>query len=113
MSLQAGDHLGPYEILGFVGAGGMGEVYRARDPRLNRAVAIKVLHAAVVADPERLRRFTAEAQAIAALNHPNVLTISSINVWNRLNVATRQVAREWMKSPEVRSLVEKGAPAAV
>src|SRR5215207_10573134 len=78
MPLQPGDRLGPYEIVGFVGAGGMGEVYRARDPRLNRDVAIKVLHASVAADPERLRRFTAEAQAVAALNHPNVLTIHEV-----------------------------------
>jgi len=78
MPLKAGDHLGPYEIVGFVGAGGMGEVYRARDPRLNRDVAIKVLNASVATDPERLRRFTAEAQAVAALNHPNVLTIYEV-----------------------------------
>jgi len=78
MPLKAGDRLGPYEITGFVGAGGMGEVYRARDPRLNRDVAIKILHASVAADSERLRRFTAEAQAVAALNHPNVLTIYEV-----------------------------------
>src|SRR5512138_920567 len=78
MPLQPGYRLGPYEIVGFVGAGGMGEVYRARDPRLNRDVAIKILHASVAADPERLHRFTAEAQAVAALNHPNVLTIHEV-----------------------------------
>src|SRR5262245_49828388 len=78
MPLTPGDRLGPYEVMGFVGAGGMGEVYRARDSRLNRDVAVKVLHASVAADPERLRRFTAEAQAVAALNHPNVLTIYEV-----------------------------------
>ena len=78
MPQRPGDHLGPYEIVGFVGAGGMGEVYRARDPRLNRDVAVKILHSSVAADPERLRRFTAEAQAVAALNHPNVLTIYEV-----------------------------------
>jgi protein kinase-like protein len=56
----------------------MGEVYRARDPRLNRDVAVKILHASVAADPERLRRVTTEAQAMAALNHPNVLTIHEV-----------------------------------
>jgi serine/threonine protein kinase len=56
----------------------MGEVYRARDPRLNRHVAIKVLHTSVAGDPERLQRFTAEAQAVAALNHPNVLTVYEV-----------------------------------
>src|SRR5512136_1825506 len=73
MSLPAGARLGPYEILDLVGAGGMGEVYRARDPRLGRDVAIKVLPAEVGADPGRLRRFEQEARAVAALNHPNIL----------------------------------------
>lgn len=62
--------LGPYEVLAPLGAGGMGEVYRARDSRLNREVAIKVLPAAFARDPERLRFFQQEAQAVAALNHP-------------------------------------------
>ncbi|HVF61262.1 MAG TPA: protein kinase [Thermoanaerobaculia bacterium] len=73
--LAAGSRLGPYEILSPLGAGGMGEVYRARDPRLGRDVAVKVLPAAVGADPERLRRFEQEARAASALNHPNVLTV--------------------------------------
>jgi eukaryotic-like serine/threonine-protein kinase len=75
MALTLGTKLGPYEIISPVGAGGMGEVYRARDARLNRDVAIKVLPAAFARDPERLRRFLQEAQAIAALNHPNILAI--------------------------------------
>src|ERR1700728_4001387 len=75
MALTPGTKLGPYEIVVPVGAGGMGEVYRARDARLNRDVAIKVLPAAFARDPERLRRFQQEAQAIAALNHPNILAI--------------------------------------
>ncbi len=73
--LAAGSRLGPYEIIGPLGAGGMGEVYRARDPRLGRDVAVKVLPAAVGTDPERLRRFEQEARAASALNHPNVLTV--------------------------------------
>src|ERR1700721_340856 len=75
MALTGGIKLGPYEIQSPLGAGGMGEVYRARDTRLDRTVAIKVLPAAFARDPERLRRFQQEAQAIAALNHPNILAI--------------------------------------
>jgi serine/threonine protein kinase len=75
VTLTSGSKLGPYEILAPLGAGGMGEVYRARDVRLNRDVAIKVLPAAFVRDAERLRRFQQEAQAVAALNHPNILAV--------------------------------------
>jgi serine/threonine protein kinase len=78
MSLSSGTRLGPYEILTLIGAGGMGEVYRARDPRLGREVAIKVLPVAFSADPDRLRRFEQEARAAAALNHPNILTVHEI-----------------------------------
>jgi hypothetical protein len=75
MTLTSGTKLGPYILLSLAGAGGMGEVYRARDARLNREVAIKVLPAGFARDPERLRRFQQEAQAVAALNHPNILAI--------------------------------------
>ena len=75
MSLSAGDRLGPYEVVGAIGAGGMGEVYRARDGRLHRDVAIKVLPAAFSTDEARLRRFEKEARAASALNHPGILTI--------------------------------------
>ena len=75
MTLAPGTRLGPYEIVGPLGAGGMGEVFRARDPRLGRDVAIKVLPVAFAADAERLARFRREAQALAALNHPNVAAI--------------------------------------
>ncbi len=78
MSLSAGTRLGPYEILSALGAGGMGEVYRACDPRLGRDVAIKVLPAAFSADPDRLHRFEREARAAAALNHPNILAVYDI-----------------------------------
>ncbi len=80
MRLRTGDRLGPYTILAPLGAGGMGEVYRAHDSRLARDVAIKVLRAAYSADPERLRRFEHEARAIAALDHPNILVIHDIGV---------------------------------
>ncbi len=78
MSLVTGTRLGPYEILSLAGTGGMGEVYRARDPKLNRTIAIKVLPEARAADSERRARFEREAQTIAALNHPNIVTIYSV-----------------------------------
>ncbi|MGH9316238.1 MAG: protein kinase domain-containing protein [Thermoanaerobaculia bacterium] len=78
MTLAVGTRLGPYEILAPLGAGGMGEVYRARDTRLGRDVAIKVLPEAVSADRDRLGRFEREARAASALNHPNILTIHDV-----------------------------------
>jgi eukaryotic-like serine/threonine-protein kinase len=78
MTLAAGIRLGPYEILAPLGAGGMGEVYRARDTRLGRDVAVKVLPAYLSRDADRLRRFEQEARAASALNHPNILTIHDI-----------------------------------
>ena len=77
MSLTEGKPLGPYRVLGKLGEGGMGEVYRAHDPRLGRDVALKVLPADMAGDPARLERFTREARAIAALNHPHIVTIYS------------------------------------
>ena len=78
MTLTAGRRLGPYEVLGALGAGGMGEVYRARDTRLGRDVALKVLPADVAGDPDRRRRFEREARAVAALNHPAVLALYDV-----------------------------------
>src|ERR1700676_1894175 len=75
MPLAAGTRLGPYEILAPIGAGGMGEVYRARDTKLDRNVAIKVLPAALAQHPDRLARFEREAKVVAALNHPNIAAI--------------------------------------
>src|SRR5678809_537377 len=75
MTLAAGTRLGPYEVLAPLGAGGMGEVYRARDKKLDRDVAIQVLPQSVAADPDRLARFEREAKAVAALSHPNILSI--------------------------------------
>src|SRR5438552_1460004 len=73
-----GRRLGPYEILGLLGAGGMGEVYRARDTRLNRIVAIKVLPPGLARDPERRKRFEREAQAVSSLNHPHICALYDV-----------------------------------
>ena|SRR5688572_25061356 len=78
MALTPGTRLGPYEILAPLGAGGMGEVYRGRDTKLNRDVAVKVLPEAFAQDAERLVRFTREAQVLASLNHPNIAAIYGI-----------------------------------
>src|SRR5512134_35336 len=78
MPLSPGTRLGPYEIVAPLGAGGMGEVFRARDPRLGREVAIKVLPDAVARDPERLARFEREARLLAALSHPGIASIFGV-----------------------------------
>src|SRR6202521_6034977 len=94
MALTSGTKIGPYEIDAPLGAGGMGEVYRARDTRLGRDVAVKVLPEALAGDAERLRRFETEARAAAALNHPNIVSVHdigthglptwSLNVWRAI-----------------------------
>jgi hypothetical protein len=81
MSLAAGARLGAYEIVGLLGAGGMGEVYRARDPKLQREVAIKILPERFAADRDRLARFQREAQVLASLNHPNIAAIYGTRPW--------------------------------
>lgn len=75
MSIQIGSRLGCYDIVSALGAGGMGEVYRARDTKLGREVALKILPAAFMSDPERVARFAREAQVLAALNHPHIAQI--------------------------------------
>ena len=78
MPLSAGTRLDPYEILALIGAGGMGEVYRARDTTLKREVALKVLPEAFARDPDRMGRFQREAQVVASLNHPNIAHIYGV-----------------------------------
>src|SRR5437870_7937704 len=78
MALGPGTRLGPYELLSPIGSGAMGDVYRARDTRLTRDVAIKVLPAVFARDPDRLARFEREARAVAAINHPNILSVHDI-----------------------------------
>ena len=79
MALTDGQLLGPYNILGALGAGGMGEVYRARDTRLDREVAIKVLPERLARDEDALTRFERETKAVAALSHPNILALHDVN----------------------------------
>src|SRR5579863_4570968 len=78
MPLAAGTRFGPYEVAALIGAGGMGEVYRARDTKLKRDVALKVLPEAFARDPERMARFQREAEVLASLNHPNIAAIYGV-----------------------------------
>src|SRR6187401_533583 len=91
MSLSVGTRLGPYEIVSPLGAGGMGEVYRARDTRLNRDVAIKVLPTHLAADEMSRARFEREAHAIAALSHPNILAIHDVGHANEVVFAVTEL----------------------
>lgn len=91
MALSPGTRLGPYEILSAIGAGGMGEVYRARDPRLAREVAIKVLAEQVAGDPTARSRFEREAKAVAALSHPNILAIYDVGSEEALSFAVMEL----------------------
>jgi Tol biopolymer transport system component len=104
MSLSAGTRLGPYEVLALLGAGGMGEVYRARDARLGREVAIKVLPSALSEDPERLKRFEREARSASSLNHPNIVTIYEIGGEGGVSF----IAMELVSGESLRELLFKG-----
>ncbi len=89
MPLQPGTTLGPYEILSPIGAGGMGEVYKARDTRLDRTVAIKVLPEHVAADPDLKQRFEREAKTISSLNHPHICTLYDIGSQDGIDFLVR------------------------
>ncbi|HTR04297.1 MAG TPA: LpqB family beta-propeller domain-containing protein [Thermoanaerobaculia bacterium] len=104
MSLSSGTKLGPYEILGQIGAGGMGEVYRARDPRLGREVAIKVLPASFSSDADRLRRFEQEAKAAGVLNHPNITAVYDIGA----SEGAPYVVQELLEGETLRSVLAGG-----
>jgi serine/threonine protein kinase len=98
VSLPPGTRLGPYEIVASIGAGGMGEVYRAKDSRLGRDVAIKVLPPSFADDPGRRGRFEREAQAVAALSHPNVVAIFDTGLWeNQLYVVMELLAGQTLR----------------
>jgi predicted ATPase len=104
MALASGTKLGPYEIIAPLGAGGMGEVYRAQDTRLDRSVAIKILPDAFSADSDRLRRFEQEARSASALNHPNIITIYELGK----DGSTRYIAMELVEGKTVRELMVSG-----
>ena len=105
MSLSTGTNLGPYEIISPLGAGGMGEVYRARDTRLGRAVAVKVLPASVSQDADRLRRFELEAQSTSELNHPNILTVFDVGKHD----GTSYIVSELLEGETLREHMEGAA----
>jgi serine/threonine protein kinase len=104
MTLVAATKLDGYEILGLVGSGGMGEVYRARDPALKREVAIKILPSFVSQDPDRLHRFEQEAQAAAALNHPNILAVYQFGVFE----GAPYLVSELLEGSTLRQLLQRG-----
>ena len=104
MSLAPGTRLGPYEVLSPLGAGGMGEVYRARDTRLGRDVAVKVLPDHLAGDPKALRRFQDEAKAVAALSHPNILALYDVGETN----GVRYAVTELLEGETLRALVDQG-----
>jgi serine/threonine protein kinase len=101
--LTAGAHLGPYEILAAIGAGGVGEVNCARDTKLNRDVALKVLPEIFTADPDRLARFKREAQVLASLNHPNIAHIHGFEDAG----PTSTLVMELVDGPTLAELIEK------
>src|SRR3977135_2788076 len=105
MALAPGTKLGSYEIIAPLGAGGMGEVYRARDTHLGRSVAIKILPAAFSADSDRLRRFEEEARSASALNHPNIVTIHELGQ----DGSTHYIAMELVEGKTLRHLLAFGS----
>jgi Tol biopolymer transport system component len=109
MTLLAGTKLGPYEILAQLGAGGMGEVYRGRDTRLEREVAIKVLPADFAKDADRLRRFEQEARATSALNHPNILTVHDLGTASAELGGAPYIVSELLDGAELRAQLNEGA----
>src|SRR5207253_3039378 len=102
--LSTATKLGPYEIVAPLGRGGMGEVYRARDTRLGREVAIKILPPAFSADPESIRRFEKEARAVASLSHPNIVTLLDVGEQEGVRYAVAElVAGETLRTRSPRS----------
>ena len=104
MTLAPGTHLGPYEIVGRIGAGSMGEVWKARDTRLGREVAVKVLPEAFAADPERLKRFEQEARTVAALSHPNILAIFDVGT----HEGSPYLVTELLEGETLRNFISQG-----
>src|ERR1043165_6539815 len=105
MSLAASSKIGPYEILAPIGAGGMGEVYHAKDSRLHRSVAIKVLPAELAGNAERLMRFQKEARSASALNHPNIITIYEIGTFDSIHF----ISMELVEGKSLREVLASGS----
>jgi eukaryotic-like serine/threonine-protein kinase len=101
MTIAAGARIGPYEITAPLGQGGMGEVYKARDGRLQRDVAIKVLPPLFASDPERMARFEREAQVLAALNHPNIAQIHGVEE----NTGVLALVMEFVDGPTLYTMI--------
>src|SRR5260370_29244659 len=108
MALAAETQLGPYKIIALIGAGGMGEVYRARDTRLLRDVALKLLPESFTADPDRLRRFEQEARAVAALNHPNIVLVYDVGDASGVHY----IVSEFLEGETLRQLISPSGMAA-
>src|SRR5687768_13703785 len=104
MSLAPGTRIGPYEIVSMVGAGGMGEVYRARDPKLQRDVALKILPEVFASDSDRLARFQREARTLAALNHPHIAGIYGFEE----NAGTCALALEFVDGETLADRITRG-----
>jgi eukaryotic-like serine/threonine-protein kinase len=105
MSLATGTRLGAYEIFGVLGAGGMGEVYRARDTRLDREVAVKILPEIFALDPDRLMRFEREAKTLASLNHPNIAQIYGIEESGQV----KALVMELVEGEDLAARIARGA----
>ena len=104
MTVKSGSHLGPYEILSAIGAGGMGEVYRARDKRLDRTVAVKVLASSRSGNPEYRQRFEREARTVAALSHPHICPVYDIGVHDGLDY----LVMEYLEGENLAARIAKG-----
>ena len=104
MAIQPGIHVGPYDILSAIGAGGMGEVYRARDTKLGRDVAIKVLPEAFARDADRMARFQREAKVLASLNHPHIATIHGLED----SGDTHALVMELVEGPTLADRIKQG-----
>ena len=104
MPLNSGTRVGPYEITGALDAGGMGEVYRARDSRLARDVAVKIIPAGFAVDPDRLQRFEQETRAAAALSHPNILVVHDLGAYE----GTPYIVTELLEGETLREQVSRG-----
>src|ERR1700721_871085 len=104
MALTSGTTLGPYEIIAPLGAGGMGEVYRVRDTRLSRDVALKILPESFARDADRLRRFEQETQAVPALNHPNLAAIYGVGEYHHVPF----LVSELLEGESLRAVINRG-----